>query len=249
VATNDVEEQEESAGTSNSTGSTERRQADESTRTRFQRFFEGPGQLFSFLLLLFLVVGGLFKRYGVDTLPERWTLGSIFGMVLTSFVYYLLERDPSGGTDFWMNLIRSSFSPLFLVLGFFLFLVTLTNPFYHLFEGVFASFLYIIYDFQASRVARDKRGNLDHDEMRRFKRQLNYVDIPQFAGVFGITLYLPVAVYLQGFSTSVMEDFVAGAFAFQVLYASVVLAVLKFMSGDERHNEPKGTSASSQPGN
>lgn len=200
--------------------------------TRLKTFILGPGQFvfFSIVVLLVVFVGGQFDL----AWDERWTLGSIFGLVFSCLVYYL-AIDQKGYALFFGAFIATLVSTV---------QTTLNSPLVHLLEGVLIAFVLVRADLgrvpvrlhlhrldrMFSKVmlvspptAVEEAADPDAEKSLRI---LHYVDYPQLLGLIATGAFYGVAE--SSFGAQTAKDFLAGAYAFQLVSASIALTFIQW---------------------
>lgn len=159
------------------------------------------------------------------SLSERWTLGSIAGIIIASFFDYAKAIHP---------LINRAMMALFLVIG----VVTVAareNSFVHLTLGLVAVIIFSGYDsisFRQHRKTRDDPGSSPFDRRRaalwaqKSRAILCYVNLPQVVALSLLLVYFRFAT--DGIDSHSIENFIAGAFAFQIFTGSFAVALIEW---------------------
>lgn len=201
---------------------------------KIKTFILGPGQLvfFCIVVLVVLVIGGRFDLRW----DERWTLGSILGLVFSCFVYYLAISQAS----------YAFFFGLFIATILFTLGTTLHNPLLHFLEGLLVATVLVradlervpqrLYDrlHRLDRIfakvmlirppsAEEQKADPDSDKSVRI---LHYVDYPQLIGFVATAAFYPFAS--RYFDPLTAKNFLAGAYAFQLVSASIALTFIQW---------------------
>jgi hypothetical protein len=206
--------------------------------TTVKRFILGPGQLIIFSLIVFLVlVVGAIPGWTWD---QRWTVGSVCGLVSSCFAYYLV-------------LDRTGYAFIFGVVSTLLICDltiarqwTLRYPVVSLCEGILVAAILVRADlervpglqrhnkhrldrvfYRLLRVDEPEPAELAHDpDGDKAIRILHYVDYPQLVGfivTLGFFLYCS-----WSFGERIAADFAAGAFSFQLISAAIALTFIQW---------------------
>ena len=105
-------------------------------------------------------------------------------------------------------------SLVFLFLGLSAY-AALTNTIVHLWEGIILTGVLFYLD------RRTRNAVTDDAEKTRFDNSMRYVDLPQLFGLVAILITYYFFSQFGSLTTSELEDFAAGAFAFNVMAANV----------------------------
>ena len=203
-----------------------------SSSERAKRFILGPGQLVAFMLIVLSVVFPVGDQLDLNW-GERWTLGSLLGLVVACFVYYLAIEQKGYAYFFGLfsGIVLATMSQ------------TLHNPLAHLLEGILVAFVLVRADL--GRVPRRSHKHqvdrffdkvlfvnpptdtelLADPDSEKSLRILHYVDYPQLIGLITTALFYLFA--RQKFGEEVAENFVAGSFAFQLVSGSISLTFIQ----------------------
>lgn len=200
---------------------------------RLKRIILGPGQLISFAAIVLIVVF-LVGDWLELSWDERWTLGSLIGLVVACFVYYT-AIDQKGYAFFFglsMGLISATIQ------------WTLHNPIVHLLEGVVIAIVLVRADLgRVPSTPQEHRADRFFHKLLRVKppsrseqeadpaaekslRILHYVDYPQLIGLAMTALFYVLASRWFGEETA--GNFIAGSFAFQLVSGSICLTFIQW---------------------